>query len=55
MTDTADEYVIEGGHVLTPDFDVIEADVLIDRTLARYSLSTTISTPPKRWTRPDRW
>jgi Cytosine deaminase and related metal-dependent hydrolases len=31
MTDTADEYVIEGGHVLTPDFDVIEADVLIDR------------------------
>jgi len=31
MTDAADEYVIEGGHVLTPDFEVREADVLIDR------------------------
>ena len=26
-----DLYAIEGGHVLTPDFDVIEADVLVDR------------------------
>jgi len=31
MTDAADEYVIEGGHVLTPDFDVIKADVLVNR------------------------
>ena len=33
MTETGfnDTVVIEGGHVLTPDFDVIEADVLIDR------------------------
>ncbi|ERH07140.1 MAG: cytosine deaminase related metal-dependent hydrolase [Halonotius sp. J07HN4] len=32
MSETAaDEFVIEGGHVLTPDFEVREADVLIDR------------------------
>ena len=33
MTDTAfdDTIVIEGGHILTPDFEVREADVLIDR------------------------
>jgi len=28
---TSDEFVIEGGHVLTPEFEVREADVLIDR------------------------
>jgi len=26
-----DVFAIEGGHVLTPEFDVIEADVLVDR------------------------
>jgi Cytosine deaminase and related metal-dependent hydrolases len=32
MSETAaDEYLIEGGHVLTPEFEVREADVLIDR------------------------
>jgi Cytosine deaminase and related metal-dependent hydrolases len=33
MTETTfdDTVVIEGGHVLTPDFEVREADVLIDR------------------------
>ena len=33
MTETTfdDTFVIEGGHVLTPDFEVREADVLIDR------------------------
>jgi 5-methylthioadenosine/S-adenosylhomocysteine deaminase len=33
MTETAfdDTIVIEGGHVLTPDFDVIDANVLVDR------------------------
>ena len=32
MSETAaDEFVIEGGHVLTPDFEAREADVLIDR------------------------
>ena len=32
MSETAaDEFVIEGGHVLTPEFEAREADVLIDR------------------------